>query len=65
MDQPSYGPCGFESGAFVCGADGNTYECEAVATECAGVEVVSEGICGAGGSGSSGATTTGTGGTGV
>jgi hypothetical protein len=43
--QPTYGPCGF-SGELVCGTDGVTYECEYIATECAGVEVAVGGACG-------------------
>jgi hypothetical protein len=42
--QPSYGPCGFEI-TYVCGVDGVTYLCDYVATECAMVEVASEGPC--------------------
>lgn len=56
--QPSYGPCGFEGGPLVCGTDGNTYLCENIAVNCAGVEVAYEGPCGAetgtGGSGDTG-----------
>ncbi|MEX1363405.1 MAG: MYXO-CTERM sorting domain-containing protein [Nannocystaceae bacterium] len=44
--QPSYGPCGFGELPLVCGTDGNTYLCEPVAVECAGVEVAYEGPCG-------------------
>jgi MYXO-CTERM domain-containing protein len=44
--QPSYGPCGFGELPLVCGTDGNTYLCESVAVECAGVEVAHEGACG-------------------
>jgi hypothetical protein len=56
--QPAYGPCGFGGEALVCGADGNTYLCEYIAVECAGVEVAHEGACGEGTS--SGSADTGT-----
>ncbi len=56
--QPGYGPCGF-SLETVCGSDGNNYACEAVATQCAGVEVVSTGPC----DGTSGSTTSSSSGT--
>lgn len=62
--QPGYSPCGFELGPLVCGADGNTYLCEAIALNCAGVEVAHEGACGTEtgtgtGSGTEGSTETG------
>lgn len=44
--QPAYGPCGFGEQPLVCGSDGNTYLCEYVAVECAGVTVTHEGACG-------------------
>ena len=42
--QPQYGPCGATAPESVCGADGNSYECEGVAVDC-GVDVASEGMC--------------------
>jgi hypothetical protein len=42
--QPQYGPCG-PVVERVCGSDGNSYACENVATNCAGVSVASTGLC--------------------
>lgn len=56
--QPSYGPCGF-SYETVCGSDGNNYACEVVATQCAGVDVVSFGPCGSDDGSSTGGSSTG------
>jgi MYXO-CTERM domain-containing protein len=43
--QPEYGPCGFGDMPLICGADGVTYFCEYVATQCAMVEIAHEGEC--------------------
>lgn len=53
--QPSYGPCGLGP-QFVCGRDGQTYECAHIAEECAGVMVDYQGPCGNETGGSGGAT---------
>lgn len=58
--QPRYDACGFGfvGGGTVCGADGRTYAC-AAAADCAGVEIVGEGRCGAGSTTGTGTGTTG------